>query len=156
MATKKTITKPKSRTGNKNNSQLTQFKFRWWMALILVAVVAIIGVVIVRFSHAATTTSFAYEIRATRYNNPYGDYKYYINDSRIRDNGQDVTITYHHTESNGIVIYYMRNANVSTCGYIFKQGAYGGGFKDSNAPTDRYVLYPGGTFLWANSTCDRR
>lgn len=152
MATQKNTKK----TRVSSRAKASGFKFKWWMAVILVVVVAGTGLLILRFSNAATTTSFAYEIRATRYNNPYGDYKYYINDSRIRDNGQDVTITYHHTESNGIVIYYMRNANVSTCGYIFKQGAYGGGFKDSNAPTDRYILYPGGTFLWANSTCDRR
>lgn len=152
MATKQNTKK----TRVSNRAKASGLKFKWWMAVILVVIVAGAGLLVLRFSHAATTTSFAYEIRATRYNNPYGDYKYYINDSRIRDNGQDVTITYHHTESNGIVIYYMRNANVSTCGYIFKQGAYGGGFKDSNAPTDPGILYPGGTFLWANSTCDRR
>lgn len=48
--------KPKSRVNTKNSSQLTQFKFRWWMALILVAVVAIIGIVILRFSHAGTAS----------------------------------------------------------------------------------------------------
>lgn len=47
------VNKPMSRVNTKNSSQLTQFKFRWWMVLILVAVVAIIGIVILRFSHAA-------------------------------------------------------------------------------------------------------
>ncbi len=46
--------KPKSRTGNKNTSQLTKFTFRWWMALVLVAVIAVIGIVILRFSNAST------------------------------------------------------------------------------------------------------
>lgn len=48
--------KPKSRVSTKNSSQLTQFKFRWWMALILVAVIAVIGVVILRFSYASSVT----------------------------------------------------------------------------------------------------
>ncbi|MFO0862805.1 MAG: hypothetical protein U0516_03715 [Candidatus Saccharibacteria bacterium] len=52
MATKKSTAKPKSRTSNKNSSRLTQFKFRWWMAIVLIAVVAVIGVIIVRFSFA--------------------------------------------------------------------------------------------------------
>ncbi len=47
-----TKTKPKSNVRT-SNQQLTQFKFRWWMALILVAVIAIIGIVILRFSHAS-------------------------------------------------------------------------------------------------------
>lgn len=47
-------TKTKSRTANKKNTpQLTQFKFKWWMALILIAVVAIIGIVVLRFSNAS-------------------------------------------------------------------------------------------------------
>ncbi len=54
MATKKSTTKPNSRTSSKNSSQLTQFTFRWWMALILIGVVAILGIIIVRFSHAGT------------------------------------------------------------------------------------------------------
>lgn len=53
MATKKSNTKPKSRT-SKNTSQLTQFTFRWWMVIILVGVVALLGIIIVRFSHAGT------------------------------------------------------------------------------------------------------
>ncbi|MFO0862802.1 MAG: hypothetical protein U0516_03700 [Candidatus Saccharibacteria bacterium] len=51
MPTKKS-TKAKSRTSNKNTPQLTQFTFRWWMALVLVGVVTILGIIIIRFSHA--------------------------------------------------------------------------------------------------------
>ncbi len=39
------------------SAQLTKFKFRWWMALILVGVVAIIGIVILRFSNASGSVS---------------------------------------------------------------------------------------------------
>ena len=46
--------KPKSRVNTKNSSQLTQFKFSWWMALVLVGVIAVIGVIIIRFSNAST------------------------------------------------------------------------------------------------------
>jgi len=47
MATK---AKPKSRVSS--SSRLTQFKFQWWIALILVGIVAVIGIVILRFSNA--------------------------------------------------------------------------------------------------------
>ncbi len=46
--------KPKSRTAKQSTPQLTHFKFRWWMALILVGIIAVIGIVIVQFSHAGT------------------------------------------------------------------------------------------------------
>ncbi len=50
-------TKPKSRVSKKNSTQLTQFKFRWWMGLILVLVVAVIGIVVFRYSHAGAGNS---------------------------------------------------------------------------------------------------
>ncbi|MBA3679512.1 hypothetical protein H0W80_05015 [Candidatus Saccharibacteria bacterium] len=46
--------KQKSRIGNSSN--LTHFKFRWWMALILVGVVAVIGITVLRFSKASGLT----------------------------------------------------------------------------------------------------
>ncbi len=49
MATKKT----KSKSNTAKSTKLTQFKFRWWMAVILVAVVAVIGIVVLQFSHAS-------------------------------------------------------------------------------------------------------
>ncbi len=48
------VIKSKVKSRVSNNSQLTQFKFQWWMALILVGLVAILGIVIIRFSHAGT------------------------------------------------------------------------------------------------------
>ncbi len=54
MATKKKTTKKSTKKSNVSRSaQLTQFKFKWWMAVALVGVVAVIGVVIVRFSNAS-------------------------------------------------------------------------------------------------------
>ncbi len=45
---------PRSRTIHTAQvAKRKKFRFRWWMALILVAVVAIIGLVILRFSHAS-------------------------------------------------------------------------------------------------------
>ena len=43
--------KQKSNAGK--NTTLTQFKFKWWMAVIAIAVVAIIGIIVVQFSHAS-------------------------------------------------------------------------------------------------------
>ena len=48
------VQKPKSRTGNSSSTKLTKFTFRWWMAIILIAVIAIIGVVVLQYSHAST------------------------------------------------------------------------------------------------------
>lgn len=53
MATSKSKAKSKPKTRTQSN-QMTQFQFKWWMALILVGVVAVLGIVILRFSHAAT------------------------------------------------------------------------------------------------------
>ncbi len=60
MAAKKTTskTKARTRTTSAKSTQLTQFKFRWWMALILVGVVAVIGVIIVQYSNASGYTHY--------------------------------------------------------------------------------------------------
>ncbi len=58
--------KTNSRTYSKSNSKLTQFKFRWWMALVLVGVVAVLGIVILRFSYAGG------QLGTIRSNNGYG------------------------------------------------------------------------------------
>jgi hypothetical protein len=49
MATK---TKPKART-SKSSTNKSTFKFHWWMALVLVFIVAVVGLVVLRYSHAA-------------------------------------------------------------------------------------------------------
>jgi len=60
MATKKTTSKSKTRTrtASAKSPRLTQFKFRWWMALVLVGVVAVIGVIIVKYSNAQGVTTY--------------------------------------------------------------------------------------------------
>ncbi len=49
------ITRPKRKTTARTSKQSnkTKFKFRWWMGLIIITVVALVGVVVVRFSRAA-------------------------------------------------------------------------------------------------------
>lgn len=57
MATKKTNkkpTKPKTRTSNKAVANSNTTFFKWWMVVILVVVIAVAGMVILRFSNAAT------------------------------------------------------------------------------------------------------
>jgi hypothetical protein len=44
-------TKPKSRIA-KSNAKKSSFKFHWWMAVILVLFVAVVGIAVLRFSHA--------------------------------------------------------------------------------------------------------
>ncbi len=46
-------TQKNSKSSASRSTQLTQFTFKWWMALVLVGIVAVVGVVIVRFSNAA-------------------------------------------------------------------------------------------------------
>ncbi len=56
MATKKTnkkSAKPKTRTSSKAVANTNTNFFKWWMVLLLVAVIAVIGIVIVRFSEAS-------------------------------------------------------------------------------------------------------
>lgn len=48
-------TRIKTKTRTAKSTQFTKFTFRWWMALVLVGVIAIIGIIILRFSNAATT-----------------------------------------------------------------------------------------------------
>lgn len=50
MAKSKTV---KSRVSSKNKKQ--GFKFRWWMGLVLVGIIAAVGIVVVYTSQAATT-----------------------------------------------------------------------------------------------------
>ncbi len=53
MAVKKTTKKSSKKSNVSRSAQLTQFKFKWWMAVALIGVIAVIGVVIVRFSYAS-------------------------------------------------------------------------------------------------------
>ena len=56
MATNKN--KPKNKKSNVARSAKKQsFKFQWWMAAIGVGVVALVGIAVLRFSHAATVTT---------------------------------------------------------------------------------------------------
>ncbi len=59
MATKKKPTKKSTKKSNVSRSaQLTQFKFKWWMAIVLVGVIAGLGIVILRFSNASGGDGF--------------------------------------------------------------------------------------------------
>ena len=50
----------------KSSSKSGGFKFRWWMAVGLVAVVALVGVLVLRFSRASTgNSSYSYNITAS-------------------------------------------------------------------------------------------
>ncbi len=53
MATKKPTSKTKSNVSK--STQLTQFTFKWWMAVVLVVAVAVIGIAILKFSHASSS-----------------------------------------------------------------------------------------------------
>jgi hypothetical protein len=44
--------KPKSNVANR--AKKSSFKFRWWYAVIAILVVAIVGIAVLRFSHAGT------------------------------------------------------------------------------------------------------
>jgi len=65
--------KSKSKSRVSSRSQLTKFKFKWWMALILVGVVAILGIVILRFSYAGAGSSEAQIDQYFYYDNGYRD-----------------------------------------------------------------------------------
>ncbi len=47
--------KPRTRPNTSKTTKLTKFTFRWWMGLILIWVVAVIGIVVLRNSHASTS-----------------------------------------------------------------------------------------------------
>ncbi len=48
------------------------FKFKWWMGVGLVAIIAVIGVVIVRFSNASTLNQYDQKItKNSRYGSPF-------------------------------------------------------------------------------------
>lgn len=56
----------------KGTSKSTGFKFKWWMAVVLVAVVAVVGVLVLRFSHASGDSYINYTagvLMAYRYGN---------------------------------------------------------------------------------------
>lgn len=88
MPTKKTT---KSRTSSKKSS----FKFRWWMAAGLVAVVAIVGIVVLRFSHAAYPyTGHSGTETYLRYDGTYDHYTFgYYSDAKFSKVGANLFVT---------------------------------------------------------------
>ena len=48
--------KPKSNVAK--SAKKSSFKFRWWYAVIAVLVVAVVGIAVLRFSHASAGTSY--------------------------------------------------------------------------------------------------
>lgn len=53
MATKKPVKKSTAKSNVSKSAKKSSFQFKWWMAVIAVGVVAIIGVVVVRSSFAS-------------------------------------------------------------------------------------------------------
>jgi len=119
MATKKSNSKAKSRTSSKKSNQLTQYKFHWWMALIGVLVVAVIGIVIVRYSHAygKNDCSYGYCVSGVvRGNNGYGG----------------ITIEQYSSGRSTGVYYYQLTGRIDA------------GFYDASAGGNCYGIQPGG------------
>lgn len=59
-------TKPKSNVAK--SAKKSSFKFRWWMAVIGIGVIAVIGIAIVRFSNASSVTNqYADKVTSTTY-----------------------------------------------------------------------------------------
>lgn len=61
MAVKKKTTTKKSNVSKSAKKQ--SFRFRWWMAVIAVGVIAIVGIVVIRFSNAADV-NHTYQLNA--------------------------------------------------------------------------------------------
>lgn len=110
-------TKPKSRVSSKNTPQLTQFKFRWWYAVILVVVVAVIGVIVLRYSYAGGNTYTDYVNSVTssgnrnslylrssgkwEYNAAFGQFNFRYNGGPNGNNTPPWSVTCAHITSQG-------------------------------------------------------
>lgn len=46
--------KPKTKTSSSKLAKQSKLHFRWYMAVVLIAIVAVVGILVVRFSNAAT------------------------------------------------------------------------------------------------------
>ncbi len=91
MATKKT------KSNVSKSTQLTQFKFKWWMAVLGIGVVAIVGIVILRYSHAGASITY----NASQFSSLPGNY---INAQLINDTSGKVAIQVYRLNNNGAVI----------------------------------------------------
>ncbi|MBI2798002.1 hypothetical protein HYX70_01710 [Candidatus Saccharibacteria bacterium] len=118
-------TKSKSRTAKSSLNKLHQFKFRWWMALILIAVVAGLGVIILRFSRASATRVFSvgnglsgiYNASTVPANPSFTAYSYAINVANRTS--AEASDTYGNIVSNNDVANIDR-ADVEVCWVFYK------------------------------------
>lgn len=69
MATKKKTTKSNVSKSAKKQS----FKFRWWMAVILVMFVAVVGIIVLSFTYAANWTGTRYSQSVNRKTTGFGN-----------------------------------------------------------------------------------
>ncbi len=94
MAAKKQ-TKSKTRTTTKKQG----FQLRWWMAAALVVVVALVGILVLRYSRASNIdpggyTGAVYGGKYLRYDGQYNHYQFgYYPDTRFTPLGNNIYVT---------------------------------------------------------------
>lgn len=106
-------------TNTKSSKLAKQSKlhFRWYMAIVLVAIVAVVGILVVRFSNASVGDGQAYNgtIKA--------NYSGVVTIFSKNSAGQNVTVTYKPIikDQNGLFIYQNVN-NSQDCMYLDPNG----------------------------------
>lgn len=113
MATKKKNNKPKSNVSK--SKQLTHFRFKWWMAVVGVGVVAVIGIIIVRFSFAGAGLSEAEIDSYWYYNNGYRD-------ARVSNDGNYSYKTYRKNGQIGACYFSPSNQQAANSWNTFFSG----------------------------------
>jgi len=115
--------KPKSKVAK--SSKLTRFTFKWWMVIVLVLVVALIGIVIIRLSHASGAT---YDVHI----DDYANNKYFIT---LYNQGNPIkgTLTVFEIDGGNVVNgksypkttqwKMVLNGGLTACGQLFPKGA---------------------------------
>ena len=76
--------KPKSNVAK--SAKKSSFKFKWWMAVVGVGIIALVGIVVLRFSHAGTNVVGRMSIHASS-----KDGRFYANYWACRDEGYPFT-----------------------------------------------------------------
>jgi len=107
--------KPKSNVAK--SAKKSSFKFKWWMAVVGVGIIALVGIVVLRFSHAGTNIVGKMEIYAGT-----ADRRFYAHYWACRDRGYPFTtveVTYYygsHKEftNTGLEVYRNSNYNLTS------------------------------------------
>lgn len=170
----------KSRVSN-SVAKKAGFQFRWWMALVLVVAVAIVGVVVLRFSNAASFTSTPQQATVVGYNQannyacgiePRGLNRAYSNNQydclEVRfPNNFTASVTPWFIASSGIVIWKIRSTVNTDCGTLSERspldakvadpgyfGAYSAGVGNvATSATKKTLPDNGQTVWWTKTTC---